>query len=51
MMRIGIDFDNTIVSYDTLFHKVAVEQGAVPGRLHAEDFSHHHPYNAPWRQP
>ena len=30
MMRIGIDFDNTIVSYDTLFHKVAVEQGAVP---------------------
>ena len=29
-MRIGIDFDNTIVSYDTLFHKVAVEQGAVP---------------------
>ena len=25
-MRIGIDFDNTIVSYDTLFHKVALEQ-------------------------
>lgn len=29
-MRIGIDFDNTIVSYDALFHKVALEQGAVP---------------------
>ena len=29
-MRIGIDFDNTIVSYDALFHKVAVEQALVP---------------------
>lgn len=29
-MRIGIDFDNTIVSYDALFHKVAVEQAAAP---------------------
>ena len=29
-MRIGIDFDNTIVSYDALFHKVAREQDAVP---------------------
>lgn len=29
-MRIGLDFDNTIVSYDTLFHKVAVEGGHVP---------------------
>jgi hypothetical protein len=28
-VRIGIDFDNTIVSYDALFHKVAVEQGLV----------------------
>ena len=28
-MRIGIDFDNTIVSYDELFHKVAVEQALV----------------------
>ncbi len=25
-MRIGIDFDNTIVSYDYVFHKVAVEK-------------------------
>jgi hypothetical protein len=29
-MRIGLDFDNTIVSYDSLFHKVAIEQGVVP---------------------
>lgn len=29
-MRIGIDFDNTIVSYDSLFHKVAREQDVVP---------------------
>lgn len=28
-MRIGFDFDNTIVSYDTLFHKVAMEQGLI----------------------
>lgn len=32
-MRIGIDFDNTIVSYDALFHKVAVEQALVPAGL------------------
>lgn len=32
-MRIGLDFDNTIVSYDALFHRVAVEQGAVPADL------------------
>ena len=32
MMHIGIDFDNTIVSYDTLFHKVAVEQGMIPAQ-------------------
>src|ERR1700759_3489167 len=29
-MRIGIDFDNTIVSYDKLFHKVALEQRVIP---------------------
>src|SRR5687768_9193602 len=29
-MRIGIDFDNTIVSYDALFHKVAREQNLIP---------------------
>lgn len=28
-MRIGFDFDNTIVHYDNLFHKVAREQGVI----------------------
>ena len=32
-MRIGFDFDNTIVSYDELFYKVAVEQSLVPADL------------------
>jgi hypothetical protein len=32
-MRIGIDLDNTIISYDTLFHRVAMEQGVVPSDL------------------
>lgn len=32
-MLIGIDFDNTIVSYDTLFHKVATEQGVIPAAI------------------
>jgi hypothetical protein len=27
---IGIDFDNTIVCYDEVFGRVAVEQGLVP---------------------
>lgn len=29
-MRVGIDFDNTIVSYDALFHRVAFERGLIP---------------------
>jgi hypothetical protein len=32
-MRIGIDFDNTIVSYDALFYQVAVKQALVPADL------------------
>lgn len=28
-MRIGLDFDNTIVSYDQLFHKVALEKSLI----------------------
>lgn len=32
-MHIGLDFDNTIVCYDQLFHTVAVEQGLVPTSL------------------
>lgn len=30
-VKIGLDFDNTIVSYDSLFHAVALERGLVPG--------------------
>lgn len=34
-MRIGLDFDNTIVNYDRIFHTVALEQGVVPPELPA----------------
>jgi hypothetical protein len=34
-MRLGIDFDNTIVSYDTLFFRMAAERGLVPTDLPA----------------
>lgn len=29
-MRIGVDFDNTIVSYDALFHRVCKERDLIP---------------------
>jgi hypothetical protein len=29
-MLLGVDFDNTIVRYDRLFHHVAVERGLIP---------------------
>lgn len=32
---IGVDFDNTIVCYDELFHRVAVEQGLMPATVPA----------------
>ncbi len=32
-MVLGVDFDNTIVRYDDLFHRVAVERGLVPASL------------------
>lgn len=32
-MIIGIDFDNTIVAYDALFHRVALEEGLIPADL------------------
>ena len=34
-MVIGVDFDNTIVCYDPLFHRVAVERGLIPASLPA----------------
>jgi hypothetical protein len=38
-MRIGIDFDNTIVSYDALFHRVALERDLIPPDLPATKLS------------
>jgi hypothetical protein len=32
-MRIGVDFDNTIVCYDELFHRLAVDQGLIPASV------------------
>lgn len=32
-MRIGIDFDNTIVCYDGVFHAAALERGLIPADL------------------
>ncbi len=34
-MLLGIDFDNTIVCYDALFHRVALEDGWIPASLPA----------------
>jgi hypothetical protein len=34
-MRLGLDFDNTIVRYDALFHRVALEGGWIPPELPA----------------
>ena len=31
-MLIGLDFDNTIVCYDAVFHRLAVERGLIPAR-------------------
>jgi len=35
LLRIGIDFDNTIVHYDRLFHTAALEQGVIPATVAA----------------
>lgn len=32
-MHLGLDFDNTLISYDMLFKKVALEQGLVPNGI------------------
>ena len=32
-MIIGVDFDNTIVCYDQLFHAIALEKGLIPGTI------------------
>ena len=35
-MLIGVDFDNTIVCYDTLFHQLALERSLIPRSLPAD---------------
>jgi hypothetical protein len=35
-LLIGIDFDNTIICYDRLFHQIALESGLIPSELPAE---------------
>jgi len=32
-MLIGVDFDNTIVRYDTIFHSIARERGLIPATV------------------
>jgi hypothetical protein len=32
-MILGVDFDNTIIRYDELFHRIAVERGLIPATL------------------
>jgi len=32
-MRVGVDLDNTIVCYDDVFHRVAVEWGLIPANV------------------
>ncbi|MEX2212710.1 MAG: hypothetical protein WD768_01195 [Phycisphaeraceae bacterium] len=34
-MRIGLDLDNTIICYDRLFHRLAIERGLIPRELPA----------------
>jgi len=29
-MRVGLDFDNTLIRYDELFHNLALKQGLIP---------------------
>ena len=38
-MLIGVDFDNTIVCYDRLFHRLALERGWIPPELDADKSS------------
>ena len=35
-MVLGLDFDNTIIRYDELFHKIACEKDLIPSDLPTE---------------
>ena len=32
-MRLGLDFDNTLISYDQLFHRVALDKDLIPAEI------------------
>ncbi len=32
-MHIGVDFDNTMVCYDAIFHRVCLEKGLIPSEI------------------
>lgn len=54
-MRIGVDFDNTLVCYDDIFHRVALEQGAIPAsvprsKLAVRDFLRREGREAVWTE-
>ena len=36
MILLGLDFDNTLVSYDKLFHQVALEKGLINESISAD---------------
>lgn len=33
MMRLGLDFDNTLISYDQLFHRIALDKSLIPAEI------------------
>lgn len=35
-MLLGLDFDNTLICYDSLFHRVALDRGLIPADLPAQ---------------
>lgn len=52
-MRLGLDFDNTLVCYDGVFHRVAVAERLVPPDLpptksHVRDYLRHHDRGDDW---
>jgi hypothetical protein len=54
-MRIGIDFDNTIVCYDALFHRLALERSLIPDSLAADkqsvrDYLRQHGQEQAWTE-
>ena len=50
-MIIGVDFDNTIVCYDALFHSVAAERGLVPASVAANKIAVRDHLRASGREP